>query len=305
MPQILLAKRLYIVCHEPQYPGVDDGENPEIHLETFVFRFLKPRLTGTLTRGFLGACLILAIWQSIAIVVTVSRGVAFPTPWQTLLRLCDLFGGLPLGGHCFSTHIAQSLKRWAIGIGIAATGGFAYALLAARSPLCEAATSLIPRLFLLVPGLAWIPVAILLFGIGETATIFMIAAAAFAPIAVNVLAGIKGVDVSLIRAAGMLGVGRQGLFFLVLVPAALPFCLSGLRIGLGTGWRVLVAAEMIVGTGAGLGYSIIQARWNLDYLSSFACLAVICGIGFFVESVLLGTLERRTIKRWTLSGPTA
>lgn len=262
---------------------------------------LKRTSTDTFKQGIIGICVILVIWQSIAITVTVLRGVPFPTPWQTLLRLRDLFWGANLASHSFYVHIASSLERWAAGVGIATVCGFAYGLLAARWPLCEAATRLIPRLFLLVPGLAWIPVAILLFGIGETATTFMIAAAAFAPIAVNVLAGIKGVDISLVRAAQMLGAGRQGVFFRVLVPAALPFCISGLRIGLGTGWRVLVAAEMIVGTGTGLGYSIIQARWNLDYLSSFACIAVICGIGFLVEGVLLGRLEQKTIARWSLS----
>ena len=67
---------------------------------------------------------------------------------------------------------------------------------------------------------------------------------------------------------------------------------------LGPGWRVLVAAEMVVGTGTGLGYSIIQARWSLDYLAAFACIAVICVVGFCVEGGLLGRLEAATVRRW-------
>ena len=90
------------------------------------------------------------------------------------------------------------------------------------------------------------------------------------------------------------------LFFRLLIPAALPSLTSGLRVGLGTGWRVLVAAEMIVGTGTGLGFSIIQSRWTLDYTSSFACILVICSIGLLFEQVFLKQLEKRTIERWTL-----
>lgn len=186
-----------------------------------------------------------------------------------------------------------------MGFSIAVTLGIGYGVVAGRVQWIEKATARIPQLMLLVPGLAWIPVAILLFGIGETATLFMIAISAFAPVAINVLGGIKNIDIHLIRAAQMMGAGKNALFFRVLIPAALPALISGLRIGLGTGWRVLVAAEMVVGTGTGLGYSIIQARWTLDYASSFACIAMICMIGLLTEHVFLRQIEKRTIMRWT------
>jgi NitT/TauT family transport system permease protein/taurine transport system permease protein len=229
------------------------------------------------------------------------RGVSFPTPWETLVRLTELAGGERLSGHLLIVHIYSSLQRWLIGFGIAASLGVAYGLVAGRVGWFEKATAKIPQMLLLVPGLAWIPVAILLFGIGQRATIFMIAISAFAPIAVNVLSGIKTVDIHLIRAAQMMGAGKNDLFFRVLLPAALPSLLSGMRIGLGTGWRVLVAAEMVVGTGTGLGYSIIQSRWTLDYASSFACIAIICGIGLLFEHGFLRQLEKNTIERWALA----
>ena len=87
----------------------------------------------------------------------------------------------------------------------------------------------------------------------------------------------------------------------MLLPGALPHILSGLRIGLGNGWRVLLAAEMVVGAGTGLGYSIIQARWTLDYSSAFACLLVILGIGLTVEHLVFAPLERWTVERWRLA----
>jgi len=261
-------------------------------------------MSGPVKKLFLALlplAIVLLIWQAAAQTVLMLRGVAFPTPWETFARLAQLAGGDRLSNHSLWAHIAGSLKRWLIGFGIAAFLGIGYGMIAGRVRWLEKATARIPQMLLLVPGLAWIPVAILMFGIGESATVFMIAVSAFAPIAINVLAGIKNIDIGLIRAAEMMGAGKNALFFRVLIPASLPALLSGLRIGLGTGWRVLVAAEMVVGTGTGLGYAIIQSRWTLDYASSFACIAVICLIGLLFEHVFLKQLERQTVERWALA----
>ena len=128
----------------------------------------------------------------------------------------------------------------------------------------------------------------------------MIAVTAFCPVALNVLAGMKRVDATYIRAARMMGARGSTLLRRVLMPGTLPYALTGLRVGLGNGWRVLVAAEMIVGAGTGLGYSIIQARWTLDYASSFGCIVIICVIGLVVEQLVFGPLETRTVERWGL-----
>lgn len=244
--------------------------------------------------------IILLVWEAVSLLVFSLRGVVFPSPFQTAVRLWELLNGDRLSDTSIYVHIVSSLKRWLAGFGIAAFLGTAYGLIAGRVVWVEKATARIPQLLLGIPGLAWIPVAILLFGIGETATIFMIVVSAFSPVAINVLSGIKNIDIHLIHAARMMGAGRNALFFKVLIPAALPSILSGLRIGLGTGWRVLVAAEMIVGSGTGLGYSIIQARWTFDYTASFACILVICIIGVLFEQVFLKQLEKKTVMQWTL-----
>ncbi|NLX17747.1 MAG: ABC transporter permease subunit [Desulfobulbus sp.] len=238
---------------------------------------------------------VLAVWFLIAWGVQKVRGVDFPTPWQTGIRLWALVSGAPLADQTLWLHIQESLKRWLAGFGMAAVLGVGFGLLAGGIPWFAAISAGIPQVLLIIPGLAWIPVALLLFGIGESATVFMIAVASFAPIAMNVTHGIRGVDVQYVRAAQMMGAGTGKLFFQVLLPAALPSLLSGLRIGLGTGWRVLIAAEMVVGTGTGLGYSISQARWSLDYTAAFACITVICVIGLVVERLVLHPLEQRPL----------
>lgn len=256
------------------------------------------KLLKKLPKPTLSLLLLLTVWQLSAEGVLFFRGVSFPTPGETFLRLLELLSGKGLAGHSLYVHLFSSLRRWATGFAVAALSGVSYGLAAGRIRALELATSEIPQLLLLVPGLAWVPVAILLFGIGETATLFMIAVSAFAPIAVSVFSGARNIDVRLLRAAEMMGAGEGAIFLRVFLPATLPSILSGLRVGLGTSWRVLVAAEMVVGSGTGLGYSLIQARWTLDYASSFACIAVICGIGFFFERILLRRLEKRTIDHW-------
>lgn len=247
------------------------------------------------------AALVLGSWQATAMFITSVRGVEFPTPWETAVSLGKLLAGQQLVQCSIYRHVLDSLGRWAGGFGIAATAGVLYGLVAGWNRTLEALTVPIIHMLQLVPGLAWIPVALLLFGIGERATVFMIAVTAFAPIAMNVLSGVKRVDGTYVRAGRMLGAGGADLFLRVLVPASLPSILTGLRIGLGNSWRVLVAAEMVVGTETGLGYAIIQSRWTLDYHSAFACLAIICALGLILERCVFSAVERVTVERWGLS----
>lgn len=243
---------------------------------------------------------IVLLWQFAAWGISAWRDVPFPTPGQTIDRLIALLNGQLLAEHTLYQHIADSLMRWLGAFSIAAVAGTIYGIMAVRWHWFAQLCAPLPQILLTVPGLAWIPLAILIFGIGEAATQFMICITAFAPIALATLKGIQQVDISFIRAAKMLGANNNTLFFKVMIPAALPALLSGLRIGLGNSWRVLVAAEMVVGSGSGLGFSIIEARWTLDYTAAFACIMVICGIGLICEYGFLRTLERCTLERWTM-----
>jgi ABC-type nitrate/sulfonate/bicarbonate transport system permease component len=94
-----------------------------------------------------------------------------------------------------------------------------------------------------------------------------------------------------------MGTSGPAMFFRVLLPAASLQMLNGLRIGLANGWRVLIAAEMVVGVGLGLGYVLVQARWSLDYEAAFVSILVICAIGLFIEKVLFSVAERRVRDR--------
>jgi len=245
--------------------------------------------------------LVLSVWQVTAMTVTAWRNVPFPTPWVTVLRLIEALGGEILVDHSLFRHVGDSLGRWIMAFAVASIAGIAFGLAAGWWPVIERLTMPIIHILQLVPGLAWIPVAILMFGVGEKATFFMIALTVFAPVVINAVSGVKRVDVMFLRAAKMLGAGRSSMFLRVLLPGALPQLLSGLRVGLGNGWRVLVAAEMIVGTGTGLGYAIVQARWTLDYASAFVCIMIICLVGLATEHLVFSPLEKITVERWGLA----
>ena len=263
-------------------------------------RFLAHRLL-LLLRTLTPFALIILCWYGVSLVAGFSRGVAFPTPLETALRLGELLSGSPLNDVSIYRHIRDSLLRWLQGFVLAAGSGILVGLTAGWWKVMYANTAPLLRILQLIPGLAWIPAALLLFGVGEAATVSMIAVTAFTPIAISTMDGVRQVDISYVHAARMLGSGRYSLFVHVLIPAALPALLTGLRIGLGNGWRVLLAAEMVVGTGTGLGFSIIEARWTLDYTAAFAVIAVIAIIGLVFERVFFTALEQHTTRIWTMN----
>ena len=240
----------------------------------------------------------LVLWQLIGMALIAWKDVPFPLPGPTLLRLWKLALGEPLLEHSLWRHIGDSLQRWWIGFAIGTAIGLMLAAMAGLSPVLE--RLIMPAVYTLqlVPCVAWIPVALLLFGVGSGAAIFMSVIAAVTPIAINVLAGVKSVNPAIIRVAQMCGLRGARMFTAVLLPATLPHVISGLRVGIASSWRLVVAGEMIVGTATGLGYSILQARWTLDYQAAFACVIVIALIGMIAEWGIFARLEKATLQRW-------
>lgn len=153
-----------------------------------------------------------------------------------------------------------------------------------------AALQLISPLFL-PPPLAYLPLMVIWFGIGETSKILLIYLAIFAPVAMSALAGVKSAQQVRIRAAQSLGASRAQVLWFVILPGALPEILTGLRIGLGVGWSTLVAAELIAAT-RGLGFMVQSAGEFLATDVVLAGIAVIAIIAFLLE-LGLRALQRR------------
>lgn len=268
------------------------------HLLRLAFPLRLRLALSTLIQRLTPYLVFLVFWHLVAILVQNVRGVPFPTPIDTAIRGVELFTGDSFLGHTIYLHLASSLLRWGAGFVVAAILGLTLGLIATLSP--RASDLIIPLAAFLqpVPSLAWIPLAILLLGLGNQSTVFIIFLAGVFPIIISVVAGIKSVPSGLLRAASMMGANRKTTFFKVLLPGSLPHLLSGFRSGLANGWRALIAAEMVGGTDLGLGYTISQCRWSLDYPSAFVAIFIIAVIGLVIERVIFQRIEVKTIEIW-------
>ena len=256
------------------------------------------RFQRKMARSLFAALFGLGLWQATAMIVRGMRDVVFPTPADCLLGFLHLLGGAEFLDYTIYQHVLASCLRWAWGFGTAFCLGVIYAFTATRLPFFRAVSMPTVEVLQCIPGLAWIPVALLLFGLNAASAVAIIVLTAFPIVAVSGVMGFCGVDERYIRAGRMCGYGALGLFRTVYLPGALPHLLAGTRIALGASWRVLVAAEMVVGTGNGLGYAIIQSRWTMDYVSAFVCIIIISAFGLALERLVLLPLERHTLLRW-------
>jgi len=250
----------------------------------------KTRLIASLLILFLA-------WEAIAGFVEVFRNVPFPTPLETFTRLADLVTGEPLYGIPIYKHLVDSVSRWILGFSLAVAVGIPLGILLGYSTAMWDLFMPIIYVIQTIPGPAWIAVALMLFGLGNAPAVFMIFIVVFHAVVITTASGARGISRRYVNAAKMLGADSATIFFKVFLPAATLPIVSGLRIGLGNGWRVMVAAEMIAGTASGLGYSIIESRWSLDFTSAFVCMLLVSAFGLLTQRVIFAKIERRIMRR--------
>jgi ABC-type nitrate/sulfonate/bicarbonate transport system permease component len=188
--------------------------------------------------------------------------VMLPPPTAVVSAAADL-----LHRHVLFTHIFDSLYRVLLAVGSASVLGVPLGLAMGWSVRVRRAVDPLLEFIRPIPPLAWIPLSILWFGIGDMQIVYIIFLAAFFPIVLNSMAGARDVDDYLVRAGLSLGASRRELFRTVVLPAALPQIFTGIRVGLGIGWMALVAGELVAAP-SGLGYMINNARtlFRSDYI---------------------------------------
>ena len=180
-------------------------------------------------------------------------------------------------------HIAASLARIVAGLAIAALVGVPLGILLARSRAAERASSVAFQFLRMISPLTWTPIAIITLGIGDRPVVFLIAAAAVWPILLSTSHGVAGIDARWIAVAGTLGARGWELTRRVLIPAALPDVLNGLRLALGVAWIVLVPAEML-GVRSGVGYFVLDTRDRFAYDELGALILVIGALGYALDA---------------------
>ena len=262
-----------------------------------VARPTPARPGGQWLLGLLVPALLLAAWWA----ATAGRPFGLvPSPAEVVAALLDLavgreedaFSGSLLG------HVAASVSRVYGAFALAALAALPLGMLIGRLPIVR--TLLDPLLQVLrpIPVTAWLPLSMILFGLGAKSAFFLVALGAFFPILVNTTFAVRSVEVRLFEAAAMLGVSPARMFPTVVLPASLPGMFTGLRLGLGLAWVVIVVGEM-TGVQTGLGAMIMDARQLSRTDVVVAGMAVIGTLGFLSDAAVVA-LGRRLL-RWNAS----
>lgn len=230
-----------------------------------------------------------AIWWA---VVVLTESVIFPTPWQVVTGAFELVEDGTLW-----EHIGASLFRVGVGFGLAALVAVPLGLWMGWVDGAYRTLNPVFQMLRPISPIAWIPIAILWFGVGDVSPIFLIFLSSVFPMVVQTTAGVHTIERRYLRAAANFGVPRHVLFRQIVIPAVLPEMIVGMRIGIGVAWLVVVAAEMIA-LRSGLGYLIMDSRnAGNRYDLVVASMIIIGAIGLLLDS---GTrlLERLKIVRW-------
>jgi NitT/TauT family transport system permease protein/taurine transport system permease protein/sulfonate transport system permease protein len=219
-----------------------------------------PGIDLGLVRSLVAVVVFVGLWQLASATGLFGRyprelmGLVLPSPLQVVVTARELLLSGQLAG-----HVATSLYRVGSGFLLAAGAGVPLGVAMALSAAVEDFCRPFVRLLQPIPGVAWVPLAIIWFGLGDRAAIFIIAVGALFPIVLNTRQGILEVEPSLVQAALTLGASRAQLLSKVYLPATAPYLVTGFRLATGFAWRVVLAAEM-VGVSRGLGYMLTLGR---------------------------------------------
>ena len=233
--------------------------------------------------------LMVAVWS---LSVRLSGTKVFPSLTAVLAGLAQLQGkGVLL------PYVRDSLLRVVVGYSLAVVLGIPLGLSLGLSPLLSRALGPLLQVLRPISPLAWIPIAIVLFGVGNRAAVFLVFLAAFFPITLASASAVLGVPDIYLRAGKNFGLSKAALFTRVLFPAALPEILVSLRLALGIAWLVVVAAEMIA-VDSGLGYLIIDARNAGKRYDLVVAGIVLIGVVGLVLDLLIRRTEHLRSVRW-------
>jgi NitT/TauT family transport system permease protein len=233
-----------------------------------------------------------AIWE------TVAHLGLFPVQFfPTLETIGATFVHLTVTG-ALPHHALDTVLRLLAGFAIAAALGVAVGVLMGRFRAAEDYLLPLVAIGAPIPGLAYAPLFLLWFGPGNVPSVLLVAFVSAFPIVYNSWTGVKAVKEIWLRSAQAMGADDRRLFRHVILPGALPYIMTGLRLGLAQAWRILVAVEMLASVPWGLGWLIFGAQEFLNTDVMLAGIAVIAAIGLALEKLVFAKLENYTVVRW-------
>jgi ABC-type nitrate/sulfonate/bicarbonate transport system permease component len=245
------------------------------------------RLTAAGAAGFL------ALWTA-AVLAGVTSRAFLPAPWDVVQRFGELVAQ-PFAGYRLHEHLLSSVQRFGMGFVLAVLVGIPLGLLMAWFRWVDRLVAPAFEAVRFVAPIAWVPFAALWFGTGIGGPVLIIFMGAFPPVLINTYRGAKQVDRKYIEASRMLGASAWRSMTEVLLPAAVPSIVAGLRISAGLGWQSLVGAELIVAS-SGVGYLMVKGQAAVSTATVMCGMAAIGAVGLVIDVVLRrlqATVERR------------
>ncbi len=230
-----------------------------------------------------GAGAFVAVWAAAALSGMTSRNF-LPAPWDVVARLGQLLVE-PFAGYTLQQHLLSSFQRFAMGFAIAAAVGIPLGLLMAWFRWLDRIVSPAFDAVRFVAPIAWVPFAALWFGTGIGGPVLIIFMGAFPPALINTYRGARQVDRKYVEAAQMLGAGHLRTMTQVLLPAAVPSIVAGLRVSAGLGWQSLVGAELIVAS-SGVGYLMVKGQASISTATVMSGMVAIGAVGVLIDLAL-------------------
>nr|WP_263324466.1 ABC transporter permease [Neobacillus sp. Marseille-Q6967] len=231
---------------------------------------------------------IIVIWEILSRLGYVSSAL-LPTPSRILASMSDWIlgttGAAEANSGQWMKDAGSSAWRVIAGYSLAVISAVTIGIIIGWSKFAEKLLEPTIQVLRPIPPVAWIPLAIIWFGIADRPAIFLVFLASFFPILVNTIHGVRTIDKNLVRAGGMMGANQWHLLRFVILPAALPSIFSGMRIGVGSAWMLTVTAEMIA-VQSGLGYVLWDSYYFLRYDLVISAMISIGLLGFFTDFLL-------------------
>lgn len=251
--------------------------------------------TQSLRRGAISLVVLAAFYEAVA-----RSGYFAPALMPPLGTVAQtLFDSIRDGSMII--HAGATLYRVLAGFALAIFFGLPLGIMMGRFRAVENFVLPLTSALMPIPSLAWVPIFILWFGLGDTVTILIVLYAALFPMLLNTWTGVRAVNPIWLRAAGAMGADERALFWKVIIPGASPFIIAGLRQSFLRAWIAVIGAEMLAASSFGLGWVIFDAKEFLNTDVMMASLIVIGLIGFATERLVFGSLERATIYRWGMA----
>lgn len=288
-----MAKTLTAFAARPEIDNVVDDVPANLDVQRKLSPFERLLANAAVRRVLLLACLA-GVWELYALYV--DNPLLFPRFSETLVALWNAVVYGPL-----LDRIASSLRVLLLGYGIGIALAGVLVTFAVSTAIGQDLLTSLTAMFNPLPAIALLPLAMLWFGLGQGSLVFVIVHSVLWAVALNALSGFTSVNETLRMSGQNYGLRGARYVTLILIPAALPSILSGLKIGWAFAWRTLIAAELVFGAtsrSGGLGWFIYENRNQLETPSVFAGLFVVIIIGLLVESVIFRFIESRTVRRW-------